>query len=169
MELLSLNNRIRLGDLLFTHPLEIEGALVLFRVPVGPTENRPAPAIESRQTHAPPASHASVNRRLLHHRRWPLLLHLLFVVDLRHRRGIGKRDMKRRRRRKRGRRNEGLIESELGRRGLLLFQLKITVAFRTEILSGRNAEKAAVVGAQLWRLTSVLFCHFFKFFKSLRS
>ena len=65
VELLRFNDGIGPGDLLPPHLLEVERAAVLLRVPVGPTERGPTPALEPGQPHALPAHQAAIRPR--HH------------------------------------------------------------------------------------------------------
>lgn len=154
LKLLSLHNRICPRNLLFAHLFEIERTRVLLRVPVGPAEHRPAPALEPREPHAPPASHAPVRRRRLH-RSGNLSRRLLRLCRYLHvrRRSLAQRQINRRRR------NQGLVKGVFGRGRLLCFQLKIAKTFGAEILSCWAPEKSAVVHAQTGCLTSVLFRH----------
>jgi len=92
VELIGLDDGIGLGDLFPSHLLEIEAATVVLRVPVGPAECHPAPALEPRESHAPLTRHASVRLRCYSHRRLRLGL---------------KNDNRRRRWRRRGYGNDG--------------------------------------------------------------
>ena len=91
VELIGLDDGIGLGDLFPSHLLEIEAATVVLRVPVGPAECHPAPALEPREPHAPLTRHASVRLRCSSHRRLRL----------------GLKNDNRRRRRRRGYGNDG--------------------------------------------------------------
>lgn len=158
VQLVGFDHRISLSDGLPSHGLEIKRASVLLRVPVAPTEGDPAPAPEPRQPHLLPARGAPVRRRL--RLRLCLLLYRHRGRLSRHRRdgGLslvrrGKTQLRRggRRRRSRG---SGKISRFLDG--------KVPVTFRTHILRGRAAEKAAVIDAQavaFGSLKPVLFSH----------
>jgi len=160
VQLVPLDDRVGLGDLLPPHALEIEPARVLLRVPVGPTEGHPAPALEPRQPHAPPASRAPVclHRRRPSGTRLQLLLLLPLYLRVDHALALRRGDGDRRKERggRRSGRDKGLIESQR----LLFFVLQITVAFGAQVLRGWAPEEAAVVNAQFQSLASMLFRHF---------
>lgn len=151
LELLGFDQRISSSNLLSANLLEIKRASVLLRVPVGPTEDGPAPALETRQPDPFPTNRTPIRLR------WLLLLllddhsHVGILISVHFRQGqswrIGERSEERggwRRRRSRKR----ILNRRLDRRLLLLLETVISVAFRTEIHRRRTSEEAAVVCAE---------------------
>ncbi|ONK77597.1 uncharacterized protein A4U43_C02F8330 [Asparagus officinalis] len=127
IELLSLHNGVRTCDRLPPSPLEVEPARVLLRVPVGPAERRPAPALEPQAAptffpHAdspgsrapdgasPPATHPSPAPPRLTRERDASDGRIRH--DDRRRRGL-----------------ERFLDGDLRRRGLLLLHAEVAVAF----------------------------------------
>lgn len=155
VELVRLDEGVGSGDGLPADRLEVEGATMLLRVPVGPAVGRPAPAREPRQPHPLAARRAPA--RLRGRRRGRRTPHLSGRTREGNG-GDGGRGGGGARRGRGGR--EGFLHGDLGGRGLLLLEAVVAIAFGTEVERRRAAKEATVVRAKaVPLLASLLFRH----------
>lgn len=150
VELVRLDDGVGSGDGLPAGRLEVEGATMLLRVPVGPAVGRAAPAREPCQPHPLPARRAPARfrRRRRRRRRRRGRDHRTSHLpgSTRHSNGgDGGRGGGGARRGRGG--GEGFLHGDLGGRGLLLLEAVVAIAFGTEVKRRRAPEEAAIVRA----------------------